>query len=161
MPPRFRFRPRHRGIALVALGTGAALIASGLIWIGVHASFPLIAGIAGIALGVAYLASPTWRYEVTVDDAGLAVVSGARTKFRVAWPDVAHVVASPSTHTCFVDGGDAGKSLLVPGDGAPAPYAIEHRDALYDQIMTRVDPGKVTLVETLERAVRSGAGRTG
>ena len=40
------------------------------------------------------------------------------------------VVAAPTTHTCFVDGGAPERSLLVPGDGAPAPYDLEDREAL-------------------------------
>jgi hypothetical protein len=158
---RYRFRPRHRGVAAVAGGVGAALIAVGLIFAGATASFPLIAGIAGVALAGAYFASPTWRYAVTADADGLAVVSGSRTKFRLRWADVVHVVASPTTKTCFVDGGEPGVSLLVPGDGAPAPYAIEDRAVLYDRIVASVDPAKISTVETLEAEVRSAAAPRG
>lgn len=153
----FRFRPRYKGVAAVAMGMGGVSVASGLYWIGLAASFPLIVGVVGVGLGAAYLASPMGRFVVEVDDTALAVVSGPKTKLRVAWTDVVRVVASPTTKTCFVDSGDPATSLLVPGDGAPAPYAIENRGALYDFILARVEPAKVTLVETL----RSAAGRTG
>jgi hypothetical protein len=154
---RFRFRPRHRGIAAVTIGVGGALTTSGLVWIGLSASFPLIAGIAGVGLGAAYLASPTWRLAVVVDDRGLAVTQGAREKFALAWSEVVRVVASPTTKTCFIYGGDPGKSLLVPGDGAPAPYAIEHRAELYDLIIAHVDTAKIAEVATIEQAMRATA----
>jgi hypothetical protein len=138
------------------MGMGGVSVASGLYWIGLAASFPLVVGVVGVGLGAAYLASPTWRFVVAVDDDTLAVVSGPKTKLRVRWKDIVRVVASPSTKTCFIDSGDPATSLLVPGDGAPAPYAIEDRAALYDLILARVDPAVVTVVETL----RSAAGRT-
>jgi hypothetical protein len=88
-----------------------------------------------------------------VDDDALALVAAgdARPRFRVAWSDVVKVVASPSTRTCFVDGGEPQRSLLVPGDGAPAPYDIEDRGALYDQIVARVAGDRIVEVDLLER----------
>ena len=132
--PSFRFRPRYRGVAWTAIGTGGAIAAAATMWV------PLV----GVALGALYLASPTWRLEVTVDDDGLEV----KRRFRIAWKDVVRVVASPSTKTCFVDGGVPAKSLLVPGVGAPAPYSIENREALYDFIVAHAP--KVEEVRTLE-----------
>lgn len=151
---RFRFRPRYRGVAAVAMGVGGALGTAGVVWGGAVLSFPIVTGVAGIALGAAYLLSPTWRLAVVTDDAGLAVMAGDRTKLRVAWGDIVRVVASPTTHTCFIDGGDPARSLLVSGDGAPAPYAIEDRAALYAIVIARVDPAKVTIVDTLESVMR-------
>jgi hypothetical protein len=150
---RFRFRPRYRGVAAVAMGVGAVTAAVSAVW-GGFLVFPIVVGGSGLALGGAYLASPTWRYEVVVDDIGLAVVAGARDKLRVAWADIVRVVASPSTQTCFVDGGEPAKNLLVPGDGAPAPYAIEDRAALYAAILARVPPDRVEEVESLEAVMR-------
>ena len=37
------------------------------------AALPLATGALGVALGAAYLASPTWRIAVTIDDGGLTV----------------------------------------------------------------------------------------
>ena len=54
------------------------------------------------------------------------------------------VVASPTTNTCFVDGGTPEKSLLVPGVGAPAPYDIANRAALYDAIVMSVATDKLS-----------------
>lgn len=116
------------------------------------ATIPLVTGALGIALGAAYLASPTWKLAVTIDDDGLAVGSPHRQRFRLAWSDVVRVVASPATTTCFVDGGAPERSLLVPGDGAPAPYDIADRKALFDAILARVPPDRVKTVPSLDQA---------
>jgi hypothetical protein len=113
---------------------------------------PLVTGALGIALGAAYLASPTWRIAVTVDDDGLTIGSPGRVRFRLAWGDVVRVVASPQTSTCFVDGGAPERSLLVPGDGAPAPYDIADRKALYEAILAQVPADKVQTVSSLDQA---------
>jgi hypothetical protein len=112
---------------------------------------PLATGVLGVVLGAAYLASPTWKIAVTVDDDGFTVASPKRKRFRMAWADVVRVVASPATSTCFVDGGKPEISLLVPGDGAPAPYDIADRKALVEVILARVAKDKITLVESLDR----------
>jgi hypothetical protein len=114
------------------------------------ATMPLASGLVGIAIGAAYLASPTWRITVTIDDAGLTVGSPRRQRFHLPWRDVVRVVASPSTSTCFVDGGKPEMSLLVPGVGAPAPYDITDRKALVEAILAHVPADKVTTVELLE-----------
>jgi hypothetical protein len=126
-------------VAAVAVAAGTVVV-------------PLAAGALGVVLGAAYLVSPTWRIRVTVDDAGLAVGSPARPRFRLAWPDVVRVVASPATSTCFVDGGAPERSLLVPGDGAPAPYDITDRKALVEAILAHVAADKVRIVASLEAA---------
>lgn len=116
------------------------------------AAVPLAAGALGVALGAAYLASPTWRITVTIDDDGLTVGSPRRQRFRLAWHEIVRVVASPSTSTCFVDGGAPERSLLVPGDGAPAPYDIADRQALVEAILAHVPADKVKTVASLDRA---------
>ena len=130
------------GVALA--GVSLALLGAPLV--------PLVTGAAGVVLGSGYLLSPTWKLAVVIDYDGFEVGTPRQTKFRVAWQDVARVVASPSTHTCFVDAGVPEKSLLVPGVGAPAPYDLENRAALVAAILAHVDPAKVTTVETLEAA---------
>ena len=150
-PPRsFRFRPRYRGLAWSSLGVGGsiAVIAASAGFV----ALPLATGAIGIALGVAYLASPTWRITVTIDDDALTVGSPGRLRFRLAWADVVRVIASPETRTCFVDGGAPERSLLVPGDGAPAPYDITDRKALVEAILAHVASDKVEIVASLERA---------
>ena len=143
-------------MAVTAVGVGGTLGAVSIAALGA-ALLPLATGAAGVALGAAYLLSPTWKLEVIVDDDALEVRSAKATRFRLPWSEVVRVVASPSTTTCFVDGGTADRSLLVPGDGAPAPYDIEGKPALYAAILGRVPAEKVTTVETLEKA-RQGAG---
>jgi len=147
----FAFRPRYRGLAITAIGLGAALDVVALAVLGA-ALLPLATGAIGLALGGAYLASPTWRLVIVVDDEALEVRSAKGRRFRLAWSDVVAVVASPSTHTCFVDGGAPEKSLVVPGVGAPAPYDLTDKAALYDEILAHVDAAKVKTVETLEKA---------
>jgi hypothetical protein len=150
MPSRHRFRPRYRGVAWTATSVGGALaaVAASLGFLAV----PLVTGAVGVVLGAAYLASPTWRLAVIVDDDGLEVASPRRRRFRLAWSDVVRVVASPSSHTCFVDGGAAERSLLVPGPGAPAPYDLDDRPALVAAILAHVPPERVTTVASLEAA---------
>lgn len=154
----FGFRPRYRGLAWSAIGVGGVLAALA-VGVGVVA-LPLATGAIGIAAGTAYLRSPSWRIAVAVDADGLSVGSPGRPRFRLAWADVVRVVASPSTETCFVDGGTPERSLLVPGVGAPAPYAIEDRAALYAAILAAVPADKVTTVDTLDRAALAAAGST-
>lgn len=147
----FRFRPRYRGLALSALGVGGTLGVVSVAVLGA-AVLPLATGIAGVVLGAGYLVSPTWKLTVVVDDDALEVRSPKDSKFRLPWGDVVRVVASPSTHTCFVDGGSPERSLIVPGDGAPAPYDIEDKPALFAAILAHVSADKVETVETLEAA---------
>jgi hypothetical protein len=152
-PKRFRFKPRYKGVAISALGVGGVLGVVSIAALGA-ALLPLVTGGAGIALGAAYLLSPVWRLEVVVDDEALEVRTAKASRFRVPWTDVVRVVASPTTTTCFVDGGTPEKSLLVPGDGAPAPYDLEDKPALYAAILAHVAPEKVRTVETIEAARR-------
>jgi len=138
----------------MGIGGAVAVVASILGF----ATLPLATGVLGVALGAFYLGSPTWRIAVTVDDDGLTVGSPKRQRFRLAWGDIVRVVASPQTSTCFVDGGAPERNLLVPGDGAPAPYDIADRKALVEAILAHVPADKVTTVESLEQANAPAAG---
>jgi hypothetical protein len=145
----FRFKPRFRGLALGAVGLGSALSGISVVALGA-ALLPLATGAAGVVLGAAYLLSPAWQLEVVVDDDALEVRTPRASKFRLPWGDVKKVVASNTTPTCFVDGGTPEKSLLVPGDGAPAPYDIEDKPDLIAAILSHVTPDKVHRVDTLD-----------
>jgi hypothetical protein len=138
------------------MGVGGAMAVVGAV---ATAAAPIVGGAIGVAMGASYLLSPVWRLAVVVDDAGLAVVgAGDKPRFRLAWGDVVEVIASPSTRTCFVDGGAPEKSLLVPGEGAPAPYRIEDAPGLYAAIVARVAPDKVREVERIVPPRRRRAG---
>lgn len=146
---RFRFRPRFKGLAVTAVGLGGALGGVSLVALGAP-FLPLATGAAGVVLGAAYLLSPTWKLEVVVDDEALEVRSPKGSKFRVAWSDIKRVVASQQTTTMFVDGGAPEQSLLVPGDGAPAPYDIEDKPGLYAAILAHVPEDRVSKVDRLD-----------
>lgn len=142
-----RFRPRYGKMAWASIGVGVPVAAVGAI---AAVAVPIGAGVLAIGAGIAYLVSPAWRLEVAVDDAGLIVRSPAKTRFQLAWADVVKVIASPTTKTCFVDGGAPEKSVLVPGVGAPAPYDLADKAALFDTILAHVPADRVTEVERLE-----------
>lgn len=155
-PPRsFRFRPRYRGLAWGSMGMGGTIAVVAAI-LG-FAMVPLATGAIGVALGAAYLASPTWRIRVTVDDDGVTVASPRRQRFQLAWKEVVRIIASPATSTCFIDGGVPERSVLVPGDGAPAPYDIANRKALVEAILAYAPADKVQIVESLDRATSAPA----
>ncbi len=144
-----RFRPRYRGVAWTTMGMGGGL---GVIGVALgFAAVPLAVGMFGIGLGAAYLTSKTWKLHIVTDDAGLEVHDGKGTRFRLAWTEIVRVVASPTTKTCFIDGGVPEHSVLLPGDGAPAPYSISDRDTLFATILTHVNPDRVEVVESLDR----------
>jgi hypothetical protein len=150
MSPTYRFRPRYRGLALGAIGIGALLVVASLVaGTGIRA-LAMVGGGIGIVLGVVYLISPAWKIVVHVGDDALEVTARGARRFRLLWADVAEVVASPSTKTCFVNGGTPDRSLLVPGAGAPAPYDIEDRAGLFDEIMAHVAKDRIREVELLE-----------
>ena len=153
---RYRFRPRFRGLAWTAIGLGALLLGASAVFglSGASLAFAIATGAAGAALGALYLASPTWRIEVQVTDDALEVLSSGDRRFRLGWGEIRRVIASPDTRTCFVDGGDPDRSLIVPGEGAHAPYDIEHREALFDAILARVPEDVVETVRLLEDAAR-------
>ena len=148
----FRFRPRFGAFAFLVGALGLVVLAGAPFVQGSSRTFALTCGVIGPALAAAYLASPAWRLRVRVDPEALAVVRGGRLCFCVPWLEVKRVLAAPSTKTCFVDGGTAAHSLLVPGPGAPGPYRIEGREALYDFILAHVPSDRVVVVPSIEEA---------
>ena len=158
MARSFKFRPRYKALALSAMGVGGTLGVVSIAVLGA-ATLPLVTGVMGVLLGTGYLVSPSWKLQVTVDDDGLAVRSPKGEKFNVKWLEVKRVVASPSTKTCFVDVKDPARNFLVPGDGAPAPYDITDREALYDAILAHVPKDKVEEVETIEAAKKAASAK--
>lgn len=147
---RFRFRPRYRALAHGSVALGLAGAVGGWWASGPAATMAVVLGGAAAVLAAGYLRSPAWRFVVVLDDDGLEVASRAGTRFRVPWDRVVRVVASPTTSSCFVDGGHPARSLLVPGVGAPAPYDLEDRAALVAAIVARVPSDRISLVDRLE-----------
>jgi hypothetical protein len=147
MAERFRFRPRFAALAWGAVAVGGLAAAIGA---GRGATGIAIAGGLCLAFGLAYLWSPAWRFVVIVDDEALEVSRDGERRFRLPWSAVVAVRASPTTSTCFVDGGSPDHSLLVPGDGASAPYDLERKRDLYRAILARVPADRVHEVATLD-----------
>jgi hypothetical protein len=144
-----RFIPRFRALAILAVVAGAGATIAGIA--GLLATAALAAGAIGCGFGAAYLLSPTWRIAVEAGSDALRVTRGKKELFALPWAEVEQVVASPSTSTCFVDGGDPERSLLVPGFGAPASYDITNKATLVASILEAVPSERVTEVETLDR----------
>ena len=124
-------------MALSAIGLGGGI---GLFGMVLAAVVPIIAGAIGTALGTAYMMSPSWKLTVETNSECIEVRSGDTVKFRLLWTSVVKVVAATSSPSAFVDGGAPERSLLIPGDGAPAPYQIENAAALIEEILKRVEP---------------------
>lgn len=136
---RYRLRPRYRGLAFGALALGGGLAVLGPF----TAPVVLASGVAGLVLGGAYLASPTWRLVIVTDERGLRIEGPRGVRLELPWLEVQKVLASPTTKTCFIDGGAPERRLMVPGDGAPAPYWIPERERLYEEVLAAIDPAKV------------------
>jgi hypothetical protein len=155
-PAEFRFRPRFRALPWVCavLGPGMLVVALATGSSGRSLTFAIVGAVLGPLVLVAYKASPAWRLRVVTDEEGLAVWQGKELRFRVPWWDVRRLVCSPKTHTCYVDGGVATRSLLVPGPGAPSFYSIERREELYEIIVAHVPPEVRKEVDLIELAMK-------
>lgn len=149
----YRFRPRYRGLAILSISVALVVAVATAVSVGLIAA--VIIGVIGVLFGAGYFASPMFRYVVVVDDDGLEVRSRSALKFSLRWTEVVGVTASPQTKTCFVSGGSPENSLLVPGDGAPAPYRIADQAELYQHIVSRVPPEKILEVDSLDSYSRS------
>jgi hypothetical protein len=147
----FAFRPRFKGIAYLAMMSGPAAALAGYLSGYLGALVATVIGCAGIMLGVGYLRSPAWRFVVTVNDSGLSVSRGDREVLKLDWDEISKVVASPSTHTCYVDGGTPAQSLLVPGEGASASYDIDNKSELVGLIIEGVADEQLEIVDYLDR----------
>ena len=150
---RYRFRPAHPGVAGLAALLGGGLLAGGLV-AGSGAAVLVLGGF-GVVMAALYMVSPVWRTEVRTDETGIEVVARGERRFRIRWADVVRVVAAPRSKSAFLDGGEPGRSLLLPGPGARAPYRIENQPALFQELMDRTPTGRVIEVERLSRAAAS------
>lgn len=139
-------------MAWCAVLFGGALLTAAFALGGTARTGAFIGGGGGIVLGLLYLVSPAWSLRVEVDDEAIEVTRKGERRFRLAWTEIEKVIASPSTKTCFVDGGTPSHSLLVPGMGATAPYDIVDKEELFDIIVARTPDDRIEEVELLETA---------
>jgi hypothetical protein len=144
----FRFRPRFRALPWATIVLGVAIVVYAFVAGGSSRTLLVAVGVIGPVLGGFYLLAPAWRFRVVVDDDKLAVKFGDELRFELPWSKVEKVVHTPESKTCWVDGGETGKSLLLPGPGAPGPYRIERREELYDFILAHVPADRLTEVGT-------------
>src|SRR5262245_6541398 len=82
----------------------------------------LVAGIGVLLTAATYLASPTWRSYVVVDERGLAVVGPRGERMRLLWSEVVEVIADEEERAALVRGPAGQHSFLVPSPAHPAPY---------------------------------------
>jgi hypothetical protein len=145
----YRLLPRYRSLPIAAAGLGVAIAAVGAFrgtW-----SLCAIGGIA-VALAAAYLWSPSWRMQLITSDTGLTFQKANGAQRFVAWNDVKRLLVAPN-QTCLMVGTDAETSLIVPGLGAPAPYDIQNKAALFAEMTAKVANSKQRTVETIETAI--------
>jgi hypothetical protein len=157
----YRFRPQLRALPIAVALFGVGLVACVPLFglDGASRTFAFAAGVVGPVIALVYWLAPAWRFSVEVDAAedALIVRHGARERFRLKFADVVEVIHAPASKTCFVNGGEPARSILVPGPGAPASYRIERREELYDVIVRRVARERLRQVERLDLAPPSSA----
>jgi len=147
---RFRLRPRRAWAVWLTLAFGVALTVLPLAY-GVEGTPRLIDMLAGagvIATVTLYLASPTWRTAVVVDESGLALVGPRGERFRLPWNQVVEVIADADERAALVRGPEGKRSFLVPSSAHPAPYRVERAADLYGRVLAAVEPGKVRYSKT-------------
>ena len=103
----------------------------------------LVAGAGVIITATAYLASPTWRSYVVVDQDGLRVMGPRKERMRLPWSEVVEVIADEEERAALVRGSAGRHSFLIPSPAHPAPYRIENGDALYAAVLGAAPPEKV------------------
>src|SRR5207248_2657616 len=108
----------------------------------------VIAGLGVMATAGLYLASPTWRTVVVVDETGLALVGPKGERFRVAWSEVVEVIADEEEGAALVRAPEGRRSFLVPSSGHPAPYRVERGEELFARVVAAVPAEKVRRSKT-------------
>jgi hypothetical protein len=96
--------------------------------------------------------SPSWRMQLITSDTGLTFQKANGTHRFVGWNDVKRLLVAPN-QTCLMVGTDAETSLIIPGLGAPAPYDIQDKAALFAEVTAKVASSKQRKVETIETAI--------
>lgn len=148
--PEFRLRPRYRLLPASAAGIGGGIAVFGAL----QGPFALVAvGGAAMAMGAAYWFSPTWKIRLVTTDEELQFHTSRGRINRLPWAQVRRVFVDRVHGTCLVVGSNAETSLIVPGVGAPAPYDINNKAALFAEIMARVAPSRQREVASIEQAI--------
>jgi hypothetical protein len=141
----FRLRPRRAWAVwlMVAFGALLALLPALYRVGGAAGLLDVVAGLGVCAACGLYLASPTWRSYVSVDERGLAVISPRKEKLRLSWDEVREVIADEEEQAALVRGPEGGRSFLLPSGGHPAPYQVERAGELYRRILAHVPAERV------------------
>jgi len=141
----YRFKPRFVSVAFLSLSLGVLLITAGAtLTPDIKSSvFAFAVGALGVFLSFSYLRSPVWKLAVDIQDNDLVVWNGTEERLRLSWSAVLRVVVDEQHQHCYVDGGTPEQSLLVPGPGAAASYAINKRHKLIKEILAKVPSAKV------------------
>jgi hypothetical protein len=103
----------------------------------------LFAGSGAVIMAAIYLASPTWRSYIVIDERGLALQAPRGEKLRIDWDQVVEVIVDDEEPAAFVRGPSGGRSFLLPSDAHPAPYRVDRPRALLDLIVSALPPDKV------------------
>jgi hypothetical protein len=145
----YRLLPRYRWLA-----TAAGLLGLAIAVVGFARSHWTLCGIGGFAivLGAAYLLSPSWRIRLVTSEDALEFAKPNGTVDRIAWTDIKRLLIA-GNQTCLLVGTTAKTSLIVPGLGAPAPYDIENKAALFAEIVARVPVAAHIKVDSVESAI--------
>lgn len=146
---QYRLRPRYRLLPASAASIGAMIAAFGAL----QGPFALVAvGGAATALGAAYWFSPTWKIRL-VTSADELQFHTARGVKSLRWSQVRRLFVDRVHRTCLIVGSGAETSLIVPGVGAPAPYDIENKSELFDEIVAAVATARQRDVTSIEEAI--------
>jgi hypothetical protein len=146
----YRLRPRFRLLPLSAAGIGTSVAVVGV----VQSAVALIAvGGTATALAAGYWFSPTWKMRIVTSPDELQFHKTRDRITKIAWRDIRRVFVDRVHHTCLVVGRNADSSLIVPGVGAPAPYDIDDKRALFDEIVANVATEKLRDVDSIEAAI--------
>ncbi|MBP9086529.1 MAG: hypothetical protein KBG15_10460 [Kofleriaceae bacterium] len=145
----YRLRPRYRVLPASAASIGAVIAAFGAL----QGPFALVAvGGAATALGAAYWFSPTWKIRLVTSPDELQFHTARGVK-SLPWTQVRKLFIDRAHRTCLIVGSNAETSVIVPGIGAPAPYDIENKSELFDEIVSYVPAARQRDVASVEEAI--------
>ena len=146
---RFFLRPRFVFLAGTTIVIGFLFFIAGIVL--EEQTLMIIIGLVGIILSSLYLFSSAWKLYIHVDKTAIEVIDHKnKVHVTLPWNEIEKVIASPSTHTCYIDSGDTRSSILIPGVGATASYSIKYHKELFHLILNHVPDNRVLYVDLLE-----------